>query len=429
VVATWGNDANAGTATAPWRTLQKAANTAPAGSTVLVHAGTYSPFTMTRSGASGAPIVIKGYPGEARPVVAAAGARDVIRLSNVRYVTISGFEVSGAAGGSYSGSGIRVENQSSNIVLSNNNVHDNRTWGIHVHSSTNVTITDSDVSHNEVGIQVSYAGAGVVISDNAVHHQDKMITNDSTPGNDSGAVGLVFLKTVGPVLASNNDVWGNRAVSIDYGWDGGAFEIYGASGVTISGNRAWDNDVVLETGTDSSMQCSNNVFVRNVAWGATTQGRSYGVYLRCAQNMLIANNTLTNLYQWVYAISTSSGYSARIDGLQIRNNVHVMSSGKIYGIDTAVPSSVVVNHNLDYVLPGAAIGSMYGHGSTSSLATFTSWSGFDANGIAADPRFVNAAAGDYRLASGSPAIDRGVHLSGVTDGYNGVAPDLGRFER
>jgi parallel beta-helix repeat protein len=429
VVATSGNDANAGTAAAPWRTLQKAANTAPAGSTVLVHAGTYSPFTMTRSGTSGSPITFKGYPGDDKPVVAAGGAREVIKLSNARYVTISGFEVSGAAGGSYSGAGIRVENGSSNVVLTNNNVHDNRSFGIHVHSSTNVTISDSDISRNEVGVQVSYTGAGVVISNNDIHHQDKMLVNDTTPGNDSGAVGIVFLKTAGPVLATNNDVWGNRADSYDYDWDGAAFEIYGASGVTISGNRAWDNEAILETGTDSSVQCANNSFVRNVAWGGTTQGRSYGITLRCAQDMQVANNTISNVYQWIYAISTSSGYSARIDGLQIKNNVHVMATGKVYGIVTAVPSSVVVDHNLDFIGAGAYIGSMYGYGNTASLATFASWSGFDRNGIAGDPRFVNAAAGDYRLASGSPAIDSGVLLPGVTDGYTGSAPDLGRFER
>ncbi len=52
-----------------------------------------------------------------------------------------------------------------------------------------------------------------------------------------------------------------------------------------------------------------------------------------------------------------------------------------------------------------------------------------------DPRFTNAAAGDYTLGAGSPAIDRGIDVSGVvTDllGHlrqQGVAPDLGPYER
>jgi hypothetical protein len=256
-----------------------------------------------------------------------------------------------------------------------------------------------------------------------------MIINTPTPGDDSGAVGIAFLKTTGPVLASNNTLWANRAQSYDYGWDGGAFEIYAANGVSISGNRMWNNENVLETGTDSSLPCSNNSFVRNVAWGAPTQGRSFGMFLRCGQNMRIANNTLTNFDMGIFGISTSSGYSGSIDGLQIVNNVTAITAGKVYGIDTVIPSSVVIDHNLDYVSQGAYIGSMYGHGSTSSLSIFTAWSGYEANGLNADPLFVNGSGGDYRLSSGSPAVDRGILLSGVTDGYTGNAPDLGRYER
>jgi fibronectin type 3 domain-containing protein len=45
-----------------------------------------------------------------------------------------------------------------------------------------------------------------------------------------------------------------------------------------------------------------------------------------------------------------------------------------------------------------------------------------------DPRFVNAAAGDYRLQSTSPAINFGTEVSPYTDGFAGAAPDAGAFE-
>ena len=45
-----------------------------------------------------------------------------------------------------------------------------------------------------------------------------------------------------------------------------------------------------------------------------------------------------------------------------------------------------------------------------------------------DWRFVDAAAGDFRLRSDSPAIDNGLVLSPYTDGYAGRAPDLGAYE-
>jgi hypothetical protein len=46
-----------------------------------------------------------------------------------------------------------------------------------------------------------------------------------------------------------------------------------------------------------------------------------------------------------------------------------------------------------------------------------------------DPRFMDTVAYDLRLRSGSPAIDAGIVIPGVTDGFTGAAPDLGAFER
>jgi hypothetical protein len=49
--------------------------------------------------------------------------------------------------------------------------------------------------------------------------------------------------------------------------------------------------------------------------------------------------------------------------------------------------------------------------------------------ITADPKFVGPSTADYRLADGSPAIDRGILLPPVTDGFAGARPDAGALER
>ncbi|MBD3421722.1 MAG: hypothetical protein GF398_16535 [Chitinivibrionales bacterium] len=45
-----------------------------------------------------------------------------------------------------------------------------------------------------------------------------------------------------------------------------------------------------------------------------------------------------------------------------------------------------------------------------------------------DYKFVDSADGDFRLQAQSPAVDAGVVVPGVTDGYKGSAPDLGAYE-
>ena len=48
--------------------------------------------------------------------------------------------------------------------------------------------------------------------------------------------------------------------------------------------------------------------------------------------------------------------------------------------------------------------------------------------LATVQRLYNAADLDFRLQAGSAAIDRGVELPNITDGFTGRAPDLGALE-
>ncbi|MEK2495224.1 RICIN domain-containing protein [Kitasatospora purpeofusca] len=45
-----------------------------------------------------------------------------------------------------------------------------------------------------------------------------------------------------------------------------------------------------------------------------------------------------------------------------------------------------------------------------------------------DPKYRGAGTGDFTLAPGSPALDAGVPVAGVTDGHTGAAPDQGAYE-
>src|SRR5688500_11425942 len=64
-VATNGSDSNAGAVTAPFRTIQRAANLAKPGDTVYVRGGTYRETVRpANNGTASARIAYKAYPGE-----------------------------------------------------------------------------------------------------------------------------------------------------------------------------------------------------------------------------------------------------------------------------------------------------------------------------------------------------------------------------
>ncbi len=53
---------------------------------------------------------------------------------------------------------------------------------------------------------------------------------------------------------------------------------------------------------------------------------------------------------------------------------------------------------------------------------------FETNLTTGNPMFIDPQNGDFRLQQGSPAIDYGTVIPGITDGYTGSAPDAGAYE-
>jgi parallel beta-helix repeat protein len=429
-VSPTGHDGNPGTVSRPWRTLQKAADTVPAGSTVYLRGGTHAPFIMRRSGTASAPIAFARY-GTEKPVV--DGKRAVaytIKIVSAKHVHVRGLTIRGGYKAGHAGAGITAES-SSYIEIRNNLIVDNKAWGVRSFNSTYVTIDNNEVTQNAVGIHVGRLGQGTKVTSNRIHHNNKMMVNTADiNGDDAGGEGIALVMTTGSVTLSGNMIWANRAASYDYGYDGGAMSVYAASNWNITGNTTWDNRNVLETGTTNKTPCDNGRFTRNVNYGATTVDRTVGVTMRCGSNTLIANNVFDGTQYFVFDIShNKGGWGGSIEGLRIVNNILSVSSGKLYGIEThPLPSSVVIDHNLLYNSGPGYLASVVGKGGTSSLSTFRSWTGREWSGREGNPRFVNSASRDYRIRADSPAIDRGRVISGVTDGFRGTAPDIGRFE-
>ena len=113
-VSTQGVDTNPGTEMLPFRTIQQAADIAQAGNTVYIKSGTYSEFSIGRSGAPGNPIIFRSYPGEHPVIEASRSDREgVILLNNKSYIVLEDLTVRGGR------IGIEIigENAANNQVL------------------------------------------------------------------------------------------------------------------------------------------------------------------------------------------------------------------------------------------------------------------------------------------------------------------------
>jgi parallel beta-helix repeat protein len=413
-VAVTGSDSASGSSTQPWRTIQHAVDSTPVGGVITVHAGTYAHFAVRRSG-----LVVQGAAGE---TVVVAGGTYVVLVHGVTSATVRHLTIEKAP--DQWGSGVRVE-ASSNVLVESNVLRYNHSFGIKVKDATGTRISGNKIFGNDTGIELSGAVGGTSIAGNQIHGNNHMVTS-SRGGN-----AIVITKTTGAVTISGNSIWGNRAHHLtDSGYDGGAFEVYAASDLHISGNVMWDNNNIMETGTDGTAPCSRISFTRNVAYGpGTVANETQGLILRCAASSLFANNTFDGIDTFAFYVSASGSFAGSISGLRIENNIVVR--GRSYSLGPSLPTSIVIDYNLAY--PGGStaeyadhLAFVEGRGNTDSLAEFRAWTGHDIHGRQANPRFVDRATHDYRLGTGSPAINTGVSLGLV---FVGPAPDMGRFEK
>src|SRR5438445_13762693 len=97
-VSTTGDDSNPGTQTAPWRTIQHAADTVRAGSTVNVRGGVYEELLSIKASGNATDgfITFRSYPGETAVLDAEHLVPDgiivICTIHNKRYISIIGIK-------------------------------------------------------------------------------------------------------------------------------------------------------------------------------------------------------------------------------------------------------------------------------------------------------------------------------------------------
>jgi 3-phytase len=357
-----GQDTNAGTApSSPWKTLSKAtAATLKPGDRVLLARGQRFTGTLdiAESGTAAAPITVGAYGTGVAPVI--AGASSCVKLGGSRIV-VRDLTIGGCS------------------------------WaGVNISGDDNV-VEANLITANVAGIDVKLGADGNRILDNRIKDNNVMSVNTpSADTGDSGAFGIL-LKGDRTEVAGNT-ISGSDAFSYDYGRDGAAVEIYGAQHSDIHHNVAVDNDAFSELGDPRS---ADNRFAYNEVRSSlatstflVTRGAQSG-YGPVARTTLL-NNTVRLTGASSQGVVCHAGCGPDI--LKMRNNI-------VSAVAKAAYADVAPDEDYNLYFGGPVQMPLGPHSRI------------------ADPGFLDAAAGDLRLAPLSPAIDAGVDV--------GLTRDLG----
>jgi hypothetical protein len=392
VDATGGSDSNSGTSpSAAWRTLSKvnAAALQPGNVVGFKRGETFAgTLTVRRSGSASSPITFTSYGTGNVPVIDARDAAFGVQVtSGARYVVVDG---------------LRIQNS--------------HNAGVQFDSGTSHNaIRNSEITDSGAGVYVTGSYHSIVNND---IHDLRMIVNDSTPGNDYGAMGINLTSSDHVEIAYNRLVR-CRAPSIDYGYDGGAIELWRSNtSISIHHNYAETTVGFMEAGGTGGDTVADVIVAYNVIVDLYTNLSCFhlgdGYRVGTVTNLRFENNT-------VVPASSSQDYLIWFDQnpsssvASYRNNVMVLNPRQqiaSYGY-----SGFTHDHNLFWRTDG----------STSSLGL-----PLGPTEMARNPLFVSFSGRDLALQSGSPARNAGVALGYASD-FDGnpvstSSPSLGAYE-
>jgi hypothetical protein len=458
-VSTTGNDSNSGAETAPWRTVQHAADTVRAGSTVNVRGGVYEELvTIKTSGnATDGYITFRSYPGETAILdaghIVPNGRSGIVTIHDKSYVRIEGFEIRNfrTAEHRLAPLGIDVMGAGSHIELLKNNVHHieqtfpgrdhpgsgGNGFGIAVYGTNAKTpISELVIDGNEVHHLQTGSSESLVVNGNVTNFR---ITHNVVHDNNNIGIDVIGFERTAPDpavdQARDGVVSGNLVYNITskgnpaYGDDVNSDGIYvdGGTRILIEQNVMHDVDFGIELASEHKDRATSYITARNnLIYHCHTAGVSIGGYAPergHTDHSSVVNNTL-------YENDTSDTKSGEFQ-MQWNMADDIFANNIVYAgpqclitlnrsqVDKQKPP-VAIDHNLYYCASGSK-GSTWKE-SAATLTGFDNYvqsTGNDSHSRFLDPHFVDAATNDFHLRSDSPAI-----AAGTTNGLGAEELDL-----
>lgn len=310
-------------------------------------------------------------------------------LSSRSYINITGINIFASSIKMSDSNYCKVSDMTAEYVSHDSDVTSQYSTGIFM-SGTNNELRNSTLIYSS-GNLVSIQGTGNKLINNLIHEADYsaadipaiyLLGSDHLISHNTvynAGRHLIFMPAQNSRI-QYNDLYNAGKLTRDCGilyefaWDG--------QGTVIHHNYIHDNLAKNYSGSGIYLDNSSKGYIvhHNVVWGNYT-----GIRLNTPSNFnLIYNNTTYsngNVGYW------GSDFQTDMYGDRIFNNIFTTA----------------------FTLPGT-------HKEGNNITSGT------------NPLFVNPAACNFRLQASSPAINAGVVIPGITDGYIGTKPDIGAYE-
>jgi hypothetical protein len=446
-VAPAGDDSGPGTLEKPWRTIQKAADSALAGGTVYIRAGTYREKVRIRvsGSASAGFITFRSFGDEAVAIDGTAvPGRNLILLENRDYIRIKGLELRNNLKCDFAAA-VWIRGRGDHLEIRDCRIHEIRgrdAMGIAVYGDDRsapirrLVIAGNEIFDCDPAWSEAMALNGNIedfeVRDNIVHDVNNIgivcIGGERTcpdPALDQARVGVVAGNTVYRARSSYEDGYA-AGIYIDGGRD-----------IVLERNRVFRCDLGIEVGCENRGRvASGNVARDNLLYNNDKAGLVFGGYdyprtglvkkCRFLNNAVFHNDTLkvgNGELMMQYALDC-----------ELRNNIVVARPGNYLMTSTAPGSG---NNCLDYNLWFSSSGSEdiridWSGKVFHRFADYLRGSGQDGHSLFADPLFADAEKNDARLQAGSAAIDAGdpafIPAEAETDFAGGVRLVGGRVD-
>lgn len=428
-VAVNGDDQSAGTKSKPFRTLNKAASEAKAGTIVYIRKGTYNEkLVVKHSGTKSKPIIFRAYKTE-KVIISGKNSKDVegdtslITINNKNYLTIKGLMIQDLTTdlSDETVMGIYVTGSSSHITLEHNHVHriktrapDGNGHGIAIYGTgkmRDINVLGNTVEDLKLGSSESLVLNGNIdgfkVENNIVRRNDNIGIDLIGYEGTSNDKNVDFVRNG---VVKNNQVYeissfGNPA----YGEEYSAAGIYvdGGKNITIEKNTVYQSDIGIEATSEhpgkyaDEINMTNNRIYHNFFTGISIGG--YDEKRGGTKNSLISQNI-------IYRNDTKG-----IDGGQLLLQHDISNNVIEKNILTAGPSRIFIanyfstNKENDLVMnvfhqeKGKKGIWVWKEEDYTSFPIFKKASKSDAKSSYLDPGFVNSNKYDFRLKRDSPA--------------------------